>query len=181
MVDSWHQASRHAYPASNADSLTTSGRVLGPVASHWPGGHRNSQMLDAVARRQFIRYGLVGLSVNVIGYFAFLGMVYAGLHHQLAATLMFAIAVLASYTANRNWSFGHRGGVGRTFLSYLVLYSVAWILDVLILFVFVDSLGLHHAPVQAFAILGIAGLLFIGQRYWVFRSSRTDNPSDLTT
>jgi len=58
---------------------------------------------------------------------------------------------------------------------------VAWILDVLVLFVFIDILGFHHALVQACAIIGIAGLLFIGQRYWVFRSSHADNPSDLAT
>ena len=130
-------------------------------------------MLDLVARRQLIRYGMVGLIVNVIGYLSFLGMVYAGLHHQVAATLMFAIAVLASYVANRNWSFAHQGGVARSFSSYLLLYLAAWVLDVLVIYIFVDRLGWHHGLVQGVAILGIAGLVFVGQRYWVFRQARS--------
>ncbi|MCH2143353.1 MAG: GtrA family protein [Phycisphaerales bacterium] len=138
-------------------------------------------MLDSVARRQLIRYGMVGLIVNVIGYLSFLGMVYAGLHHQVAATLMFAIAVLASYVANRNWSFAHQGGVARSFSSYLVLYIAAWVLDVLVLYIFVDRLGWHHALVQGVAILGIAGLLFVGQRYWVFRQARSTTPGSGAT
>ena len=135
-------------------------------------------MLDAASRRQFIRWALVGVVVNVIGYIAFLGMVYAGLHHQLAATAVFSIAVLVAYVANRSWSFEHQGGVTRSFVSYMVLYLLAWVLNMLVLFIFVDVMGFHHAPVQGICILVIAGLTFIGQRYWVFASSKIDTTLD---
>lgn len=135
-------------------------------------------MLDAASRRQFIRWALVGVAVNAIGYIAFLGMVYAGLHHQLAATAVFSIAVLVAYVANRSWSFGHQGGVTRSFANYMVLNLLAWVLNVLVLFIFVDVMGFHHAPVQGIAILVIACLTFIGQRYWVFASSQIDTTLD---
>lgn len=127
-------------------------------------------MIDATARRQLVRYGVVGVGVNIMGYLAFLGMMAAGLHHQLAATLMFVLAVLASYLVNRNWSFQHKGRVGRSFANYAALYFAAWLLDVLVLWIFIDAMHYHYAIVQGLAIVGIALLLFLGQRYWVFRT-----------
>jgi len=50
-----------------------------------------------------------------------------------------------------------------------VLYFGTWLLDLLVLWIFVDLLGMHHAVVQALAIVGIAGLIFLRQRYWIFR------------
>jgi len=129
----------------------------------------HAQGPSGTALGQLVRYGIVGMLVNGGAWLAFVAMVGMGLHHQVAAALMFALAVLVSYGLNRVWTFGFQGDLGRTFGSYLVVYFVAWILDVMVLWIGVDVMGWSHALVQGGAILGIAGLIFLGQRYWVFR------------
>lgn len=126
-------------------------------------------MAEVPACRQLVRYAIVGIAVNTLAYVSFLGMIAIGLHYQVAATLMFPLAMAASYGANRCWSFEYRGAISRSLADYIALYIGAWLLNLLVLWICVDLLRWRPAIVQAAAIVCIAGLIFLGQRYWVFR------------
>ena len=124
---------------------------------------------DPTTRRQAIRYGIVGVSVNALALFAFWILVTAGMYHHFAATLVFVLAMSASYTVNRMWSFEFTGSVRRSMAGYACIYFCAWVLNLVVLWVGIDLLAFHATAVQGLAIIGIACLLFIAQRYWVFR------------
>ncbi|MDG1838335.1 MAG: GtrA family protein [Phycisphaerales bacterium] len=125
---------------------------------------------DPTTRRQAIRYGIVGVSVNALALIAFSILVTGGMYHHIAATLVFVVAMSASYTVNRNWSFEFRGSVRRSMAGYAFIYFCAWGLNLAVLWIGIDLLGIHHTVVQGLAIIGIACLLFIAQRYWIFKS-----------
>lgn len=119
---------------------------------------------------QLIRYGIVGVASNAVGYLLYLGITAAGMEHKLAMTLLYAMGVAQTFIFNKRWSFGHGGAHGPAFLRYCLAYSIGYLLNLAALFVLVDKLGYPHQIVQGAMILTLAVMLFLLQKFWVFRS-----------
>jgi len=117
---------------------------------------------------QLTRYGIVGAISNLVGYFIYLRITYAGMEHKLAMTLLFLIGILETFFFNKRWTFKHRGFLQQAFVRYSVTYGIAYLLNLLALVFFVDSLGYPHQLVQAIAVITLALMLFITLRVWVF-------------
>ncbi|MDC6166121.1 GtrA family protein [Paucibacter sp. XJ19-41] len=120
-------------------------------------------------RRQLLRYGIVGLSSNALGYLLYLGLTALGLGPKLAMSLLYLVGVLQTFVFNRRWTFGHGGGHGPAFGRYLAAYGLGYLLNLAVLYLLVDRWGQPHAIVQAVMIFVLAGLLFVLQKFWVFR------------
>lgn len=121
-------------------------------------------------RREGARFAAVGLLSNATLYLVYLGLTALGLGHKLAMTLLFALGTLQTFVLNRTWTFRHGGRLPRSLARYLAAYGACYVLNLAVLYVLVDRHGLPHAVVQGFAILGIAVLLFLVQKLWVFRA-----------
>ena len=92
-----------------------------------------------------------------------------GIGHKLAATLAYLIGVLQTFIFNRSWSFRDEGALGPAFVRYAAIYAFGYVLNMAVLFLLVDRAGFRHQWVQGSAILVFAALLFLLQRFWVFR------------
>lgn len=119
---------------------------------------------------QLIRYGIVGVASNAVGYLLYLAITAAGMEHKLAMTLLYALGVAQTFIFNKRWSFGHGGAHGPAFVRYCLAYSIGYLLNLAALFVLVDKLGYPHQIVQGAMILTLAVMLFLLQKFWVFRS-----------
>ncbi len=58
-------------------------------------------------------------------------------------------------------------------MKYLTVYCISYVLNVILLAYFNNYLGFSHIVVQAGAIVPIAALIFLMQKYWVFRTHST--------
>ena len=119
---------------------------------------------------QGIRFGIVGLTSNVVLYLFYLLLTAFGMGHKTAMSLLFAVGILQTFVFNKRWTFGHQGLLRSTFSKYVSIYSLAYILNFCALMVFVDYMGFPHQIVQGVMILCLALILFLLQRYWVFRT-----------
>lgn len=119
--------------------------------------------------QQLIRYGLVGVATNVAIYFIYLLTTYLGLEPKIAMTLVYIIGAFIGFVGNQKWTFAHRGNVSSAALRYALAHLFGYILNLLILLIFVDNLGYAHQWVQAVAIVMVAGFLFVVFKYYVFR------------
>src|SRR3989338_6341008 len=119
--------------------------------------------------RQLIRYGLVGIVSNLTIYFVYLLITYLGVEPKKAMTLVYIIGASIGFIGNRKWRFAHRGNSSSAALRYVLAHLFGYLLNLLILFTFVDRLGYAHQWVQAMAIIIVAGFLFIEFKYFVFR------------
>lgn len=119
-------------------------------------------------RRQGCRFVLVGVASNALLYLAYLGITGVGLGHKTAMTLVYVLGVLQTFLVNKIWTFAHLGSNGQAFLRYLAAYGGCYLLQLTMLYLFVDQLGMYHAIVQGVAICVVACLLFMLQKYWVF-------------
>lgn len=127
-------------------------------------------MIDAKTRTQFTRYAVVGLTSNLVLYFVYLGLTMLGMGHKSAMTLVYIVGVTQTFYFNRNWSFRHDGHVSSALLRYVTTYALGYLFNLVVLMLLVDHWGWPHQWVQGVMIFILAALLFVMQRYWVFRS-----------
>jgi putative flippase GtrA len=120
-------------------------------------------------RIQSLRFIIIGLASNLILYLLYLALTAFGIGHKTAMTLLYLVGTLQTFIFNKRWTFSHHGNIQQSLLRYLAAYGACYILNLALLYTFVDSLGWSHALVQGLAILIVAALLFLVQKYWVFR------------
>lgn len=123
---------------------------------------------------QAIRFGVVGFTSNLVLYLLYLGLTDIGLGHKLAMSLLYVVGVLQTFVFNRKWTFSHHGRLSVTFVRYISLYAVGYLINLGVLIVMVDRLGYSHQWVQGMMVLVVAVLLFVMQKAWVFRGQGSD-------
>jgi putative flippase GtrA len=126
---------------------------------------------------QLIRYGIVGVLSNAIAFLLYLGITAAGVEHKLAMTLLYVLGVAQTFIFNKLWTFGHDGEHRSAFVRYCISYMFGYFVNLLALYVLVDCLGYAHQIVQGVMIFGLAIMLFLLQKFWVFRA--TTSPHQL--
>ena len=120
---------------------------------------------------QLIRYGVVGLASNLALFLAYLLITHAGMGHKLSMSLLYATGTALTFVFNRNWTFKHDGHISRSFLAYIAIYAFGYVVNWIALYVLVDRLAYPHQLVQGCMIIVLAVLLFILQKFVVFRES----------
>lgn len=127
-------------------------------------------------RIQSLRFIIVGLASNLILYLTYLVLTYVGIGHKTAMTLLYLIGMLQTFLFNKRWTFSHHGNTARSLWRYFAAYGACYLLNLALLYGFVDGLGWSHALVQGLAVVSIAGLLFVVQKCWVFRGNKPRCP-----
>ena len=123
---------------------------------------------------QLIRFGLVGIFTNLIGYSIYLIVTYFWNDPKTVMTLMYFFGVCISFTGHKKWTFGHSGNFFSSVSRYLIAYGLGYILNLTILILFVDKLGFMHQWVQGVAIFVVAMYLFFVMKFFVFPETKCE-------
>jgi putative flippase GtrA len=118
--------------------------------------------------RQAIRFAVVGLASNGVGFCLYLFLTWAGMGPKLAMSVLFCIGTLQTFVFNKQWSFQYRGKDRMVMLRYLAAYGMGYLVNLTALVGLVDYLHFRHAAVQGLMILVVAALMFLLQKFWVF-------------
>lgn len=124
--------------------------------------------------RALIRYALVGVVSNGLGFLAYLGLTGLGFAPKVTITCLYAFSATLGYFGNRSWSFRYQGPQGAAALRYALAHLTGYGINFMMLDVLVERLGYAHEAVQALAIPVVALYLFVVFRFFVFVSSRTE-------
>jgi putative flippase GtrA len=115
---------------------------------------------------KFCAVGAVGYAVNLAVYATLL---HVGLHYLLAATCSFLVAVTSNYLLNRLWTFrDRRGGIATQGMRFFIVSLASLGANLLVLHVLIE-LGAGKLTGQAFAIVLVTPLNFVGNKLWSFR------------
>lgn len=120
---------------------------------------------------QLIRYYSCGLVINVVGYLAFVLLVRMGMPVKSGFTIIFIIATTISFLVNRRYVFKSKKGVSSGYAMHWLNAGMAYVINILILWVCVDSLKLRAEYVQIASTIFISCLLFLSNKVLIHKSS----------
>jgi putative flippase GtrA len=120
---------------------------------------------------QLIKFCTVGASGYVVNLCVFAVCVGPlDLHHLIAATLAFVVAVMNNFGWNRHWTFRARGGhAGFQAARFFTVSIAAFLFAAAVLELLVTVVGVPELPAQAISIVVATPLNFIGNKMWSFR------------
>lgn len=122
------------------------------------------------AIRQFVIYAFIGLLSNLLGYMLYYLLTYLFYAPKSIMTILYIFGALVGFFANRRFTFKNDGSIGSFGFRYLLAQLSGYILNLSLLFIFVDIFNIKHQIVQAIAILVVAIFLFLLSKYFVFTS-----------
>jgi putative flippase GtrA len=120
---------------------------------------------------QLIKFCAVGASGYVVNLCVFAVCVGPlDLHHLIAATLAFVVAVMNNFWWNRHWTFQAREGHAAFQAARFFTVSIgAFLFAAAVLEFLVSVVGVLELPAQAISIVVATPLNFIGNKMWSFR------------
>lgn len=124
--------------------------------------------------RQLLSYLLIGLLTNVAGYTIYLFLAHLWGTPKTAMTLLYVGGATFGFFANRHFSFRHKGHMGTAGARYILAQLLGYLLNLTLLLIFVDWLGVAHQIVQAAAMVIVAIFLFVMLRIFVFASRQSE-------
>lgn len=120
---------------------------------------------------RFLRYAIVGVSTNALGYLLYLLVTLMGLGPKTTMSILYFVGAALGYFGNRRWAFRYSGNIWRSSAGYFIFHAGGYCINLGLLFMFVDRLGYPHQVVQAGAILVVAAYLFVALNLVVFKRS----------
>lgn len=134
----------------------------------------HTRVRQGVRRRhnwvQLVKFCTVGGSGYIVNLAVF-ALVVAGfdLHHLVAATAAFVVAVTNNFWWNRHWTFGARDGhAGFQAARFFAVSVAAFIFAAAILEALVSGADMAEIPAQAISIVAATPLNFVGNKMWSF-------------
>jgi putative flippase GtrA len=121
---------------------------------------------------QFLRYSLVGIVSNAMGYSSYLIVTSIGVGSVKGMTIVYVCACLASFAGNKQWTFGDATRTRKLFPRYVAIQIFAYATNLFLLLLLHKRLGFPHQWVQLLAIAVVATELFILSKYYVFRGAQ---------
>lgn len=118
--------------------------------------------------RHVVKYGIVGVANVAIDFLLYALLVSLGVWYIAAKALSLVVATANGYTWNRLWTF--RAGRHRTSMmsKYGAVQLGCYLVNVTLLALLVEVLGMGAVSAQAVVIPFIATLSFLAQRLWTF-------------
>ena len=119
---------------------------------------------------QLVKFCAVGASGYVVNLCVFAVCVAVlDLHHLVAATAAFVVAVMNNFWWNRHWTFRARGGhAGFQAARFFAVSIAAFLFAATLLELLVSVVGVAELPAQALSIVAATPLNFIGNKMWSF-------------
>lgn len=108
---------------------------------------------------------------NVFGYALYISLTHLWDAPKLTMTALYSVGASIGFLANRRFAFRHDGGIAVTGVRYLLVQVAGYLLNLFLLFLFVDLFGFPHQIVQGMAIIVVAIFLFVVFRVFVFAPS----------
>ena len=122
--------------------------------------------------RQVIRYGVVGVLNNLLGYVIYLLITFFWLDPMVAISLLYPIGATTAYFGHSKYAFAYQGKHTHALARYIIAHLIGYSVDVFIMYLLWEKLKFPHQAVQAFAIVAVGGILFLLFKYFVFPHSK---------
>lgn len=136
-------------------------------------------MIDSQTRVQLFKFAASGIIATVVDFGTYFGLLYTVLPggHEASKGVAYVLGTTVAYLLAKYWTFPDRDPVPGETRRFLVLYGVAFAVNVGVNSLLLALLGVAFAALgqpalETVAVVGATGcsmtLNFIGQKFWVF-------------
>lgn len=126
---------------------------------------------------ELVRFGLVG-SFNAGTYFGlYTAGVLVGVPYLLAALVAFVLSASIGYWLHEHWTFGGATPTVRGWLGWLGTQAAGTGLNIALLAIAVDVVGMHEITAQAVLLPVTPAATYLVGRRWVFTQRSTATAS----
>ena len=125
---------------------------------------------------QLFRYAVVGIVSNIFGYLLYFFLTSAGYDPKFTMTALYGAAAIIGFLCNKQLTFSFKGSVLESGIRYGITHLFGYLLNLLIMVIFVDIYKYPHTIIQGIAIFIVAGFLFLCFKFFVFRSMSSGSP-----
>lgn len=126
---------------------------------------------------QLLRYVLVGILNNSAGFLVYWLLTHFGGTPKLTMTTLYVFGALIGYMGNRKFTFAYEGSIMGSGFRYLIAHFFGYLIDLVLLIIFVDYYMYPHQLVQGVAIFIVAGFLFMAFKFFVFKNFKLSKES----
>src|SRR5581483_2162143 len=119
---------------------------------------------------QFVKFGIVGISNTLLTFAVYtLLLKVFGLWYLAASAIGFAVGAVNGFLLNRRWTFREHVGDALTPVRWFVVQGCGLLLNLGLVYLFVEQVGLDKLLGQAAATAIVVVLTFFANRSWTFR------------
>jgi putative flippase GtrA len=134
------------------------------------------QQLNPIALWQLIRYGIVGVTTNILGYGVFLLVTSFGVDPKSTMSSFYVLGAVLGFFGNKKLTFSHTGNLYGSIFRYIIAHTIGFTLNFMLLTVFYEWYGYPYQYVQAVAVFVVAANLFVLFKYYVFPPEHDHEP-----
>lgn len=124
---------------------------------------------------QLVRYGVVGIAQNSVGYGIYLLFTWLGFDPKLVVAVCYPCAMLVSFLGNKKFTFNFTGGWQGSGVRFILAHAVSYAINLGMIYILTDKMGYPHQLVQAAAIFVCAGFLFVALKFFVFPPGKNES------
>lgn len=121
---------------------------------------------------QFVRFVIIGVSSNAIGYGLYLVFTAFGIVPTHAVTVLYITSATLAYFGNKSVTFVSNSSVWSTGVRYIIAQLIGYSINIALLAILHDYYGFSHQFVQLIAIGVVAVYLFITLKVFVFQDTQ---------
>lgn len=122
---------------------------------------------------QPIKFIVIGILNTIVGFATYAAFIqFINDNYLQALILSHVIGVTHSYFWNNKWTFQQKGYNAKSGMKFISVYAVTFFVNLFLLTLLVDTIGLNKLIAQAIALFLTTGISFFGHKYWSFRASK---------
>lgn len=121
-----------------------------------------------LASKQFAKYLVVGGLSNSLAYGLYIAITLVGVSPIASMSMVYVVASVTAFTANRGWTFQSDTSLSRSALKYIISQMLGYGTNLILLYWFYYMLDVPHQTAQLIGIGVVAVELFLLNRYYVF-------------
>jgi putative flippase GtrA len=134
-------------------------------------GDRAARVLSMPLVRQFVKFGIVGVSNTLIFFLVYTVLLKVfGVWYVAASGIGFAVGATNGFLWNRRWTFRGHVGDALTPVRWFVVQTSGLFLNLGLVYLLVDGAGLGELLGQAVTIVIVTLTTFFANRAWTFKT-----------
>ncbi|KWX86473.1 hypothetical protein AMQ83_18695 [Paenibacillus riograndensis] len=124
-------------------------------------------------KNQTIKFLIVGVLNTIVGFAVYAGMLlFLKVNYSFALLVSHVIGVIHSYIWNNKWTFGVKDYNLRSMMKFILVYTLTFFVNLLLLSIFIHQLGINKFYAQAISLFITTLISFFGHKYWSFKASK---------